>query len=119
MGPPGEEQPGPCRGRLRYRVSMDGRGVVDGNEVEFWGVGQWRLDQVICGVAAFGYNLDHFSGAIDHEIQEFQSVNNDGGVAVNEPTVFRRIKCCNEGANPNPEVEPPPFTPPRSGCGFW
>ena len=27
----------------------------------------------------WGYNLDNFSGEIDPEIQEFQSLNNDGG----------------------------------------
>jgi hypothetical protein len=39
------------------------------------------------------YRPDHFTGTIDPAIQEFQSVNNDGGRAVNDPMVFRRIAC--------------------------
>lgn len=117
-GTPKDEQPPPCHGDLRYRVSMDSQGSVYGYDVEFWGVGKWRLDEVLCGYAGFGYNLDHFSGTIDPELQEFQSVNNDGGVAVNEPTVFRRIKCFNDKGAGDPHVDPPPFHPPRSFCGF-
>jgi hypothetical protein len=40
-----------------------------------------------------GYNPDNFSGEIDPWRAEFQSVNNDGDRAVNEPHVFRRIRC--------------------------
>ena len=113
-------EPPPCSGQLRYEVSMDARGSAKEMDVEFWGVGQWRMDQLHCGNSlGFGYNLDHFSGTIDPEIQEFQSVNNDGGIAVNEPTVFRRIRCF-EGPAPLADIEPPPYQPPRSrGCGLW
>ena len=66
----------------------------------------------ICGSSiGFGYNLDNFTGTIDPEIQEFQSVNNDGGISVNEPNVFRRIRCF-EGPAPTDDVEPPPFQRP-------
>jgi hypothetical protein len=114
------QPPESCRGELRYEVTMDARGTARGLQVEFWGVAPWRLDRTICGSSlGFGYNLDHFSGAIDPEIQEFQSVNNDGGISVNEPTVFRRIRCF-EGPAPTSDVEPPPFQPPAvRGCGGW
>ena len=113
-----EVQPGRCLGRLRYNVSMDAQGTISGDQVEFWGINEWRLDEVSCGFWTMGYNLDHFSGAIDAEIQEFQSVNNDGGSAVNEPTVFRRIRCDGAVKNEDPLVQPPAFQPPRSGCGW-
>ena len=58
------------------------------------------------------------SGRIDPEIQEFRSVNNDGGPAVNVPQVFRRIRCFPPQSNPHVTVDPPPFQPPRTG-GCW
>jgi hypothetical protein len=112
-----DEQPPPCRGDWRYKVSMDARGTLTGDHVEFWGIDEWRLDAILCGRMDFGYNLDHFSGDISQETQEFQSVNNDGGVAVNQPTLFRRIKCHSD-IEPILDVEPPPFHPPSLGCGW-
>jgi len=89
--------------------------------VKFWGTGRPRVDANICGHStADTYNLDHFEGTIDPELQEFQSLNNDGGVHVNFPIVFRRIDCLsgNEAAM---TVEPPPFQPPANGlgCSLW
>ena len=113
------EEPGPCRGQQNHWiVSTDARGTIRGNEVVFSGVGQWRLDQVLCGRGPGGYNLDSFSGTIDPELEEFQSVNNDGGRDVNVPTVFRRIRCFPPNAQPHVEVQPPPFFPerPSRGC---
>ena len=122
---PHESSPPPCRNELRYIVSMDAKGTVVDGKINFYGVGQWRLEDVPCGDwAGMGYNLDHFSGQIDPEIMEFQTVNNDGGRAINDPTVFRRVHC-NDGeeleAEPRIAVTPPPFTPPEpeaGGCGF-
>jgi hypothetical protein len=94
---------------------MDGEGELDGMNLRFGGVGQWRLDETLCGSFNFGYNLDNFSGVIDPAIQEFQSVNNDGGESINEPTVFRRIQCFDSPISAT-RVDPPPFEPPR-GCG--
>jgi hypothetical protein len=116
FGPQTEVQPGPCAGELHYVVSMDADGELSGMDVRFGGIGQWRLDDTMCGYFSAGYNLDVFTGVIDPKIQEFQSVNNDGGAAVNEPTVFRRIKCFDDPVQHAP-VDPPPFMPPRSGCG--
>ena len=115
IGGPGDEEPGPCRGQFHWIVSMDAQGSVQGQQIFFGGIGQWRVDQVICAQGPWGYNLDNFSGEIDPELQEFQSLNNDGGRAVNEPYVFRRIRCFPPGSVPHVEVAPPPFFPQRSG----
>ena len=120
---PHESSPPPCRGELRYLISMDAKGEVRDGEIHFWGVGEWTLDEVPCGYWNMGYNLDHFSGKIDPDLMEFQSVNNDGGRAVNDPVVFRRVHC-NDGEQldeqPRIAVAPPPFYPPEDegGCGF-
>lgn len=123
-GSPQQSDPGPCEGRLRFKVSMDAEGTVVDGKIAFGGVGQWRMDEVICGTWDSGYNLDNFTGIIDPEIQEFQSVNNDGGRAVNDPTVFRRVKCFDDPTEEGPRVvvEPPPFYLPKDeqtgrGCG--
>jgi hypothetical protein len=119
QGGTSDAEPGPCLGRDQWVVTMDGRGTINGDTILFGGVGQWRLDQVMCGRGPWGYNLDNFSGTIDPEILEFQSVNNDGGRAVNEPSVFRRIRCFEPESQPHIRVEPPPFFPERAsgGCG--
>jgi hypothetical protein len=123
-GDPTQQEPPGCRpGYGEWLVSMDARGTVDAQgNIYFGGHGAWRLDQVICNWGPGGYNLDHFTGVIDRALNEFQSVNNDGGRAVNDPTVFRRIRCHNElnndPVNPNPISTPPPFYPRFStgGC---
>jgi len=115
-----QEQPGPCRGLTHYQVTMGAKGTVVDGEIRFWGE-TLKLDRVMCGRYR-GYNKDHFSGKIDFDIQEFQSVNNDGGRAVNDPTVFRRIRCWDsaeqEGPPPQINVTPPAFYPERrtGGC---
>ncbi|NVB43000.1 hypothetical protein G6O69_34580 [Pseudenhygromyxa sp. WMMC2535] len=119
-----ESSPPVCRGELHYVISMDAEGRVQDGQINFWGVGKYRVDEVPCGAWNMNYNLDHFSGQIDPEIMEFQSVNNDGGRAINDPVVFRRVRC-NEGESvddePRISVAPPPFYPPdqdEGGCGF-
>jgi hypothetical protein len=114
-GSPQDQEPGPCRGRSHWVVSMDGRGWVRDNRIFFGGQGQWRLDRVLCNRGPYGYNLDNFSGEIDAELQEFQSRNNDGGRDIDVPYVFRRIRCFEPGSVPHVEVDPPPFLPQRSG----
>ena len=119
---PEASEPGPCEGRLHAKVSMDAEGRADGPRIHFHGVGQWRLDATLCGEHGGGYVLDDFSGEIDPELLEFQSVANDGIVAINEPTVFRRIDCLpeDEQATPQVRVKPPSFYPPQEeragGC---
>jgi hypothetical protein len=118
-------EPGACEGQQHFEVSMDAEGRVHQGQIEFGGVGQWRLDAVRCGEFDTGYNLDNFTGPLEPERLEFQSVNNDGGVAVNEPTVFRRVDCLPEAKAgqdaPKLVVRPPAFYPPEEdgggGCG--
>ena len=117
-GTPKVEQPGPCRGLLRYRVSMPAKGTYKDGLVSFRGT-RWKMDELVCGSSAgFWYNLDNFTGEVDFDLQEFQSVNNDGGRAVNEPTVFRRIKCFEAGMpDPNIKIKPPALFPKKRGAG--
>ena len=108
-----------CTGGSRYRGKMAGQGRFQNGEV-FFGGGAFQLTEVVCGDdVGSGYNPDQFTGRVDTQRQEFQSVNNDGGAAVNEPTVFRRVACFDDEplANP-PDVAPPPFFPERreGGC---
>jgi hypothetical protein len=117
---PTDQEPPPCSsGRGEWVVSMDAHGTIDAEgRIFFGGQGQWRLDRVVCNWGPGGYNLDNFTGLIDPALQEFQSVNNDGGRAVNEPTVFRRISCFDPSEqNPRVVSTPPPFYPStRGGC---
>jgi len=113
-----EPEPGNCMGELDYMVSMNARGTYDEESgfIRFGGT-DWRLDAVFCGSAAgFGYNLDVFSGTIDPEIMEFQSLANDGGRYVNVPMVFRRIGCFEDTPPARVHIEPPPLFPESSGC---
>lgn len=106
--------PPPCTGGQHYKVEMPAAGRLDGDNIELWGT-SFTITEKFCGGRA-NYNLDHFSGVIDHALHEFQTVNNDGGDAVNEPTVFRRVRCSEDGPAPRLVVAPPPFYPPSSGC---
>lgn len=117
-GQAADEEPGPCRGQTHYTATMTAKGTHKNGEIHFWGT-KFKLDEVLCG--RYGsYNLDHFSGTVDKELQEFQSVNNDGGNAVNSPTVFRRIGCFDEDdPEPTIKITPPPLFPEStrsSGC---
>jgi len=123
-GGPKIEQPGQCSSEQpwRARVVMKAKGSYEDHEISFYGT-EWKIDEVVCGQLTWsGYNLDRFTGTVDPQIQEFQSVNNDGGRSVNEPVVFRRIGCFDaEGAPPQPtvSVSPPPLFRNRrtGGCG--
>jgi len=121
-GSPTDSEPLPCSQQTgtEWIVSMDARGSVTAdNQIYFGGVGQWRLDQTVCNAGPGGYYLDNFTGIIDPAILEFQAVNNDGGYAVNEPAVFRRIRCPPVESAQSPSVNPvpPSFYPDmRSGC---
>lgn len=124
IGGPQDQEPIPCDRQPGWEwvVSMDARGRVEnGTRIFFGGVGQWRLDETRCRRGPWGYNLDNFTGVIDPTILEFQSVNNDGGRAVNEPAVFRRIRCPPPESVEAPSVNPrpPAFYPELGrGCGW-
>ncbi len=124
-GGPKDQQPPGCGGPPQDRfVKMPAVGTVKDGDINFRGT-SWREEPNPCGpggrFANNGYNPDNFSGKIDPATQEFQSVNNDGGRAVNEPTVFRRVRCFDPAEQPRPtpiDVKPPAFEPPRRfGCG--
>ena len=119
---PNEPEPPACRPGLdHWVVFMTARGHLDPDGTIHFGGTTWRVKDTFCGYppGAGMYNLDQFSGKIDPAILEFQSVNNDGGEAVNEPTVFRRIGCLEPLPTPHPVVRPPPFFPSMrtGGCG--
>lgn len=111
-------EPGNCQGQLDYLVTMQADGEYRDDTVRFGGT-SWELNAVYCGSSfGFAYNLDRFSGVIDSELQEFQSVNNDGGRYIDVPTVFRRVECFETPPAPSITVQPPPFVPnlDRPGC---
>jgi hypothetical protein len=117
-GGPELSEPSPCA-EARFRGKMVGRGSYVDGAVTFAG-GEFQLTEVACGrpVPYRHYYPDRFTGRINKTLQEFQSVNNDGGVAINEPNLFRRIACFDDEARPDPNVEsPPPFFPPRGSGG--
>jgi hypothetical protein len=98
------------------QVKMDAVGTYRNGDIEFGARDGFEYTGVLCGRAR-GYYPDHFTGQLDPALQEFQSVNNDGNVAVNVPTVFRRIGCFENGRKQPSDVAPPPFFPKhRSGC---
>lgn len=118
-GSANESAPPACApGRDRWEVLMPARGrLLPDGTILFGGV-SWRTTAIHCGGGPASYNADQFSGRIDPALQEFQSVDNDGGRSVNEPTVFRRVRCFEPPPVPHPVVAPPPFNPPtrRGGC---
>jgi hypothetical protein len=121
-GSTSEDKPPGCGpGRRELTINMPGKGNVDADGNVAFGASTWSLGSVACGYAG-GYNPDKFTGKIDPAIQEFQSVNNDGGSAVNEPAVFRRIRCLNAPLGPSrksSQATPPAFSPPKRtwSCG--
>ncbi len=115
--PPSQPEPGSCRPGLdHWVVTQTAIGTVRGMRIHFGGT-RWAVAQSHCGQRPWAYNLDQFRGVIDPSIQEFQSVNNDGGLQIDEPTVFRRIRCFEQDAPPHPYVAPPTFHPPRRRWG--
>ncbi len=116
--------PPPCTERRAQErvVIQPSLGTYIDNEVQFHAQ-SWSFAPESCFKSG-RYNLDNYSGRIDHKLHEFQSVNNDGGRAVNEPAVFRRVKCINGPDVLSPtmsrpvDVKAPSFTPKRKwGCG--
>lgn len=117
-----DSAPPACRPGLRHWiVRMTGRGtILPDHRIHFGGV-QWAVEQAICGrpPQPGEYNTDQFSGLIDGDRQEFQSVDNDGGRSVNEPVVFRRVQCFEPPPVPHVTVAPPPFQPPQRAARFF
>lgn len=118
-GGPDVEEPPPCKAGAgdHYTMVMNARGSISKDGFIIFGGIDLRRDRLFCG-SWHGYNIDNFSGKIDPELQEFQSVNNDGGRAVNDPVVFRRISCGEDRPREHHSPIAPPFMPPKvtSGC---
>jgi hypothetical protein len=93
-------------------------GTIDGLRLNFHGT-RWQVRQVMCGPRPSATTSTTSAGSSTPALQEFQSVNNDGGAQIDEPTVFRRIRCFDPPQQPHPIVRPPSFHPPRRswGCG--
>jgi hypothetical protein len=110
-GPEDQPEPVQCT-EFRFKGKMKATGTFTNGIVAFNG-GPFELLETVCG-SYFGYNPDNFSGKLDTDLQEFQSVNNDGGISVNQPVVFRRIGCfdeANEPKTPPADIEKPSFYP--------
>jgi hypothetical protein len=116
-GSPTDKTPPPCGfTSVEATVSMpDATGKVDGQHIEF-GATHYKWDKIACGRPGI-YNPDHYSGTIDPARMEFQSVNNDGGEMVNEPTVFRRVSCSESAGKLAIGIKPPEYAPKRHACG--
>jgi hypothetical protein len=115
-GSPTDKAPPPC-GLLGVEATVimpDATGKAEGQNIEF-GATKYKWDKIACGRPGI-YNPDHYSGTIDPALQEFQSVNNDGGEMVNEPTVFRRISCSQNPGKTGIGVRPPEYQPKRHAC---
>jgi hypothetical protein len=118
-----DQQPPDCSlSNNRAAVIENAEGEAKGLEIRFDAI-DWRDDNA-CRSVPFGYLLDHFSGTIDPERMEFQSLlNADAPEWRDVPTVFRRVRCA-AGASEDPQpkivVAPPPYQPPEGerGCGF-
>lgn len=122
-GGPERSEPPRCSDPGRRRAVFEnatGRG--EGFELRFEAV-DWR-DAQLCGPLGGGYLLDRFSGTVEPERWEFQSVlNADAPQWRDVPTVFRRIRCGpkdpRQADEPRIVVAPPPYEPPeREGCGL-
>jgi len=117
-----EDKPPPCGpGKRELTVKMPAKGTFDEAGNVAFNSNTYTVESVVCGHTG-RYNPDNFTGKIDPKLQEFQSVNNDGGGAVNEPAVFRRIRCLGAAEGPSRKstnAKPPAFAPPKKvwGCG--
>jgi hypothetical protein len=120
-GGPNDSQPPVCGGPgQRAAVNERATGRAHGLELSVDAI-DWK-DAEVCGPTAFGYLLDHFSGSVDIERMEFQSLlNADAPEWHDVPTVFRRVACSQHMPQPEPKVvvAPPPYQPvERDGCGL-
>jgi hypothetical protein len=118
-GGAGQEKPPACApGRHEETVKMPAHGSIDAQGNVLFGSSSYTVESVACGTTG-SYAPDNFSGKIDTALQEFISVNNDGKYAVNEPAVFRRIRCIDAPSRGTAKAKPPAFAPPKHGwsCG--
>ncbi len=89
-----DRSPPPCSPEgFEMSVSMNAHGSVDVVTHLRFGASAYSVVAVQCPTAHADYAPDNFSGVIDTERQEFQSVNNDGATDIDAPYVFRRTGC--------------------------
>lgn len=86
--------PPPCSPLgFEISVSMVAHGQVDRVTHIRFGASSYSVTAIQCPTAHANYAPDNFSGVIDTNRQEFQSVNNDGAMDIDVPYVFRRTSC--------------------------
>ncbi|MEO8877027.1 MAG: hypothetical protein ABI461_15655 [Polyangiaceae bacterium] len=95
-GGPRDSAPPACEpGGYDLTVSMNARGGTSGERITF-GASHFSIVFSKCPMTVVDYVPDQFSGTIDPGRQEFQSLNNDGVVDINQPYVFRRTGCVDQ-----------------------
>lgn len=126
-GPKNDPRTPACKpGQREVTVTMPGTGKVDAGTALTFRATTYTVAKLHCGNDT-RYYPDNFKGTIEPARQEFQAINNDGNTAVNEPVVFRRVRCLNAAAaapssGPNragTAAKPPSFEPPKRlwSCG--
>ena len=78
--------------RLHALVSMPAQGRYEGGRLRF-GARSWQLEQLWCGGATFAYQPDRFTGTVDEQSHELQTIVTDGVNLIDQPMVFRRVAC--------------------------
>jgi hypothetical protein len=92
-----DRTPPPCSPRgFEMSVSMNAHGRADLVTHIRFGASRYSVVAVQCPMSLADYAPDNFSGMIDTDRQEFQSVNNDGATDIDAPYVFRRTACLDE-----------------------
>ena len=92
-----DRTPPACTPRgFEMSVSMNARGRADLVTHISFGASRYSITAMQCPTAMADYAPDNFSGMIDTDRQEFQSVNNDGATDIDAPYVFRRTACLDE-----------------------
>jgi len=76
---------------LFAQVSMPATGSVEGTRIRF-GARSANVDRVFCGDHV-QYTPDRFSGHVDPDAHELQSIVTDGLNLVDQPMLFRRVSC--------------------------
>ena len=76
---------------LFAQVSMPATGSVEGTRIRF-GARRANVDRVFCGDHV-QYTPDRFSGHVDPDAHELQSIVTDGLNLVDQPMLFRRVSC--------------------------
>ncbi len=91
-----DNHPPGCEFGMGYDItaSMNAAGTTNGVRITF-GSSHATILLAQCTLDA-DYAPDRFSGIIDDQRQEFQSLNNDGAVDIDVPYVFRRTGCIDE-----------------------